>query len=382
MGLLDRYLIGQFCRAYLACFLSLLALYLVMDLFTKLDEFTESPNSRAVRAAANVSTETGAVPPVRLSWLGRVGHYYLHRLPLFFDKLSGMVMLMAAAFTLGWLERQNELQPILASGIPIRRLLWPVLAMILVLTGLGILNREYVIPWCAPHLLREAEDPLGHRPLRVQGGFDSNGVHIEGKVAYPQRKMIQHARITIPSTILGTLVHIHAKEIFYRPESPTEPAGWWLLGCTPEVLPAAHALVHPLGPGQFFLVTDLSYERLTRRPGWYVYQSTARLLEELQAVPACDHRQEINALLHDRLVDPMMTFVIVAAGVGSVMGRRERPLVVKMAWAGGTFLLIHGVGYACGVMARNEVLNASFAAWLPVMLFGPLALLMVFDIQS
>src|SRR5262249_27330218 len=152
----------------------------------------------------------------------------------------------------------------------------PVAASVFVLLGLGVANREYLIPRCAPFLLRETEDPLGRRPLLVQGCYDGNQVHIEGRVAFPDRKMIQHARITLPPEFAGGLVHLTCKEMFFREANERDAAGWWLMACKPEKLDRSHPLLHWLGPGTYFLFTDLNYERLTRRPNWFFYQSTGR----------------------------------------------------------------------------------------------------------
>ena len=40
LKLLDRQLIRSYLKAYLICFVSLLSLYIVIDLFTNIDDFT------------------------------------------------------------------------------------------------------------------------------------------------------------------------------------------------------------------------------------------------------------------------------------------------------------------------------------------------------
>src|SRR5262249_26495897 len=160
--LLDRYILRQFLRAYVGCFLSFLALYVVMDVFTKLEEFTEPDAarrqaSRDVDEIRSASTQTltysnASTMRKMQSFFRNMGVYYGYRLPVFFDRMNGMIALMAAVFTLGWLERQNELLGFLASGVSMRRLIVPVAAAVLVLLGLGVANREELIPRCAPVL--------------------------------------------------------------------------------------------------------------------------------------------------------------------------------------------------------------------------------------
>ena len=40
LGLLDRQMIGNYVKAYVVCLTSLLGLFIVVDLFTNLDDFT------------------------------------------------------------------------------------------------------------------------------------------------------------------------------------------------------------------------------------------------------------------------------------------------------------------------------------------------------
>src|SRR5262245_36127442 len=133
MRILDRYVLRFFLLAYCVCFVSLLSLYIVVDLFSRVDEFVE--HSRGAQ-----------------DLFANIGAYYLFRIPWFFQRLSGVIGLMAAMFSLAWLERNNEVMAWLAAGIPGRRLIYPLLAATVGIVGLTVVNRELVIPRCSKYL--------------------------------------------------------------------------------------------------------------------------------------------------------------------------------------------------------------------------------------
>src|SRR5881397_2308497 len=108
MRLLDRLLIWSYVKSYLICLVSLLSLYIVVDLFTNLEDFAQQ--------------ETSLVPVLKT-----IGTYYGYRVSQIFDRLCEAIVLLAAMFTVAWVQRHNELLPLLSAGVPTRRVIRPVL---------------------------------------------------------------------------------------------------------------------------------------------------------------------------------------------------------------------------------------------------------------
>ena len=127
MKLIDRVLFAAFVKAYLLCLVSLLSLYVIVDLFTKLDDFAEQVH--------------GLWPLVR-----HVATYYGYQVIRIFDQLCEAIVLLAAMFTIAWVQRNNELLPLLSAGVPTRRVFRPVLFGAALTVGLGVVNQEVVIP--------------------------------------------------------------------------------------------------------------------------------------------------------------------------------------------------------------------------------------------
>src|SRR5437016_9240119 len=142
--LLDRLLIFNYLKAYLICLVSMLGLYIVVDLFTNLDDFTAG--------------QQGLVPVLR-----HIGKYYGLRVTQIFDRLCEAIVLLAAMFTVAWMQRNNELLPLLSAGVPTRRVIRPVLLAACTMLGLSVLNQEFIIPRIATYLLAERQDPLNEK---------------------------------------------------------------------------------------------------------------------------------------------------------------------------------------------------------------------------
>src|SRR4051794_33226600 len=199
MKLLDRALFLAFLKAYLLCLVSLLSLYVVIDLFTKLDDFADQVH--------------GLWPLVR-----SITSYYGYQVIRIFDQLCEPIVLLAAMFTVAWVQRNNELLPLLSSGVPTRRMLYPVLAGAGLMVGLGLANQEFVIPRVADALLADKSDLSGSRYIPVQGTFKPNFVHVEGDRASRKELEVEPFYVAFPEQMTGGLIHLSAKRRSYLPD--------------------------------------------------------------------------------------------------------------------------------------------------------------------
>ena len=74
-------------------------MYIVIDTFNNLEEFLSYADRQG-------------------SLLAVLSEYYGARVLSFFDRISGLLALMAAIFTVTWFQRTNELTAVTAAGIP------------------------------------------------------------------------------------------------------------------------------------------------------------------------------------------------------------------------------------------------------------------------
>ena len=179
MKILDRYVLGLFLKNYLISFMVLIGLYVVLDMVFNFDELAE------VRGGS----DAGGVSTV-LTVIGGILRYYFFQSFRIFIHLSGIIPVVAAAFTLIRLTRFNELTASLAAGVPLLRIALPIVIAAVVLNVLLIVDQELIIPQIIPHLTRKHDEIAG-----------------QGRT-YPIRAMQDQDKALLNAARLGTPAHL------------------------------------------------------------------------------------------------------------------------------------------------------------------------------
>ena len=358
MSLLDRVLIRAYLKAYLVCLVSLLGLYIVIDLFMNLEDFTEN-HRRMIDVARHVGT------------------YYGYRVTKIFDQLCEPIVLLAAMFTVAWMQRHNEMLPLLSAGVSIRRVIRTVLFGSCLLLGLSVANQELVIPRVGKFLVTERNDPLGEKAVPVQGTFEPNGVHLEGESALPRTLTVRKFRCVLPESLAGGLLHLEAAEARFVPPGDGAEGGWLLTNTTPAIEVNAQSplakWVRELDPGKYFLrVEEVTFDVLTRNRSWYNLASTAALRAEL-ARPESLRLAAMAVLFHMRLTRPILGVILVLLGLSVILRDQNRNVFISAGLCLVLCALFFTATFACKHLGENEYLSPALAAWLPVLVFGPLA---------
>jgi lipopolysaccharide export system permease protein len=152
MKILDKYVLLSFLRNYLISFMVLIGMYIVLDMVFNFDELVD------VKSQVHMST---------LDVLFYIAQYYFYQSFLIFVHLSGVIPVVAAAFTLIRLSRFNELSAILSAGVPLLRVAMPIIIASVLLQVLLVVDQELLIPNMIPQLTR------GHSELYKQTGGKS-----------------------------------------------------------------------------------------------------------------------------------------------------------------------------------------------------------------
>jgi lipopolysaccharide export LptBFGC system permease protein LptF len=99
--------------------------------------------------------------PIASNWdvISAILSYYYHHSFLFFVQLSGVIPVVAAAFTLIRMSRFNELTAILAAGVPLLRVALPIVYAGVVINFLLLpIAQELVIPTMIPELTKKPDE--------------------------------------------------------------------------------------------------------------------------------------------------------------------------------------------------------------------------------
>jgi lipopolysaccharide export system permease protein len=355
--IIDRQMIKGYFKSYIVCLTSLLSLYVVVDLFTNLDDFTHHDKGL-------------------LTSLLRIFTYYGYKVSQIFDRLCEAIVLLAAMFTVAWMQRNNEQVPLLSAGISTRRIVTPVLACAFSMLSLAVVNQELIIPRIAYQLTLERDDPGAQKSIPVRAAYEANGIHLEGDRAERKERTVIGFRVMIPETLGGTMLHLTAPLARYIPGPGPRQGGWEMIGAQPAELEPIPGILDVKDSGRFFLHTrDVDFEAVTRNPSWFLLASTAHLHQELQR-PESTRLASMAVLFHSRLTRPLLGMVLVLLGMSVILRDQNRNVIISS----GMCLVLCGVffaaTYACKMLGDNEYINPALAAWMPVLLFGPHAIVL------
>jgi lipopolysaccharide export system permease protein len=360
---IDRLMIRGYFKAYFICLISLLSLYVVVDLFTNLDEFTHRTHGF-------------------FRVMQHIGIYYSIKITHIFDRLSEVIVLLAGMFTIAWMQHCNELLPLLSAGVSTRRVVLPLLLSACFMLGVAVLNQELLIPQFSAELLADKDDPHGDKDVPVQGAYEPNGIHIEGKTGNRQSLVIKEFYCYIPEGLARNPLHLTAQEAQYIPPQEGKPArtgGWLLTGTQPATLDRSWErtdVLEGIDPGKYFLYTsEVDFDLVTRNSKWFTVASTLRLYDELQK-PDSTRLAMIAVQFHMRLTRPLLGLILVVLGLSVILRDQNRNVFLSA----GMCLVLCGVFFAafftCKSLGDSNFLSPALAAWLPVLLFGPLSLVM------
>src|SRR3954470_18508203 len=148
MKILDRYVISTFLKNYFIAFFVLIGMYVTLDMVFNFDELVQVQDRTIVTSGFD-----SAIVVIKAA-----ADYYFYQIFTIFVQLSGMIPVVAAAFTLIRLSRFNELSAMLSYGVPLPRVPSPIIIVSLVLNGLLLLDQELLIPSIIPKLVRSRQE--------------------------------------------------------------------------------------------------------------------------------------------------------------------------------------------------------------------------------
>src|SRR5262249_11349784 len=125
----------------------------------------------------------------------------------------------------------------------------------------------------------------------------------------------------------------------------------------------------------FLYTRSVDFEALVRDPNWFRLTSTWRLYEELQK-PESTRLAAIAVLFHSRLTRPLLGVVLVLMGLGVILRDQTRNVIISAGLCLVLCAVFFAACYTCKMLGDYEFLTPALAAWLPVVAFGPFAIVM------
>lgn len=372
-GRLDRYVGGLFVSSYATAFLLVVGLFLILDMAGNLDGYLEVwPDGR--RASGFLITR-----------------YYLLHVPFLFLQVAPFVTLVAGLFTVARLQRANESVAILASGVSSWRILAPLL-FLGTACGAGMFGLREL----ASSALADRRDVL--RFVLENQSYD---------VVYP------HLRLR---DLNGSVVMMDE----FRPLTPLPPeAGDVPLPPAPEIR-GFQAILRSRTQWSDTLAARATYVPRGTRMGWRLeggaheevagsqQQAPVEWLEGFDFTPglavttwrAHDNPLELSfgevrdlarrdpdnvvfqTLLQYHLTFPLANLVLLLVGLPLLLRHDRVRGATGLAASVVLCVLYFSADFVLRNMGTQGTLEPLLAAWLPILAFGSLGLVLFDSMQS
>ncbi len=377
--IVDRYMLRQFVQTFLICFCSLTGLYIVIDAFTNLEEFI------------TYSRDHGS-----LMWI--VGEYYAYRTLSFFDSTSHVITLIAAMFTVTWIQRHNELTALEAAGISRWRIIKPLIVAAVFLVGLKVVNREVAIPAVRENLSYNAQDLGGSRGKQIIPRYDfRTGVLLRASgQAFANEKRIERPDFQLPAGLDRLGSRIVAGHAYFKPAEDGRPSGYLMR----EVSQPSNLMEYPslaldggmpivlspkdtpwLHANDCFVVSEVGFEYLVANSNWRQLSSTWDLIRGLQNA-SLDYGANERTAIHTRVVQPVLDLTLLFLGLPLVLTGSNRNVFMAIGVCLALVVAFMLVVLGCNYLGSSYLLEPSLAAWLPLMIFVPAAVALSLPLRA
>ncbi|MEA2063969.1 MAG: LptF/LptG family permease [Gemmatimonadota bacterium] len=351
---LNRYIIREFLVVFIAALGAFLLVCLVGDAAERLSKFID------------------AKAPLKLILL-----FYLFMVPFYLVYILPASSLIATLFTLGQMNRHNELTAMRSSGVSLGRIFLPLLVLMLVISALAFVIDETVVP---PANTRKSEildyrirgrirpsaevrhnlDYLGEDGRRwIAASFHRPSSSLKGVRLLKLAPASEHPRIEY---------RIDARQALWRPDS-----GWCFSNGTLRLFDTE-------GRGSELAAR---FERMHLRGRAEVPEDFALEVKEPQQM----NYQELNLAIGRKMRNgirvtkdrvelwlktsmPLASFVIVLFGAPLAVTRRRIGPGIGMALGLIVYMAFMGSFYITRSLGYNGILHPAAAAWTSNIVFG------------
>jgi lipopolysaccharide export system permease protein len=358
MKILDRYIAKSFLVGYLISFCVLIGLRVIIDLFVNLDEFTEHAALGVWAVVRNIVT------------------YYGLNMTLYFRDIAGVIVVVAAAFSLGKMVRTNELVAMIASGVSAKRIVMPILLLAVFFTGLAVADQELLIPSLTDQLARDADATGAQQSYAIWFMTDANGSLI-CSLRYDEASQSLYRPTFITRRWNETLGiwevtgRVSADLATYNPAT-----GVWDL--IDGVAVSTNSTLAPKAVPSYRAADLQPKEIAIRRKSGYTSLLSSRQLAALAAQQTkIKDMAQLLSQKHFRITDPIISLTMLMVSLPVLICRDPRTMksavLVSFALTAACFV----VTFVCKMFATEVIFAGRVMpelwAWLPVFLFLPIA---------
>jgi lipopolysaccharide export system permease protein len=367
LSILDRYVLRSLLVNYLIALGTMLSLYVVLDVFVNMDEFTE---------------QGYPIPTV----VRNVFSYYWPNLLLYFTQLSSVITLFACLATIARMRRLNEITAVLVSGVSLYRLAAPVIVFGLATTALLIVDTEWLIPTVAHRLARDRDDVDGTKVYEVLFVPDREGALLSAGQFHPTERDLKQLLVLTRDESGDIVQTLEADRAAWEPPDPTRLHGRWRLERSRQTTRVREQQAR-LGPHAAKRITypayyesELSPEaiQLRQSEGWVRFLNLSQLNELEKRGGAM--LAEVIQTKHARNTAPIVAVVMLLLGLPFFLDRSPANVLSDT----GKCMVVCGLCYVAAFISQSirPASGSALPVWIPIFVFGTLAMILIDRIRT
>ncbi len=379
MKILDRYVVSMFLKNYLISLFVLIGMYITLDMVFNFDELVQVQDKGAGAGGLDSA----------LLVIKAAASYYYYQVFYIFVQLSGMIPVVAAAFTLIRLSRFNELSAILSSGVPLLRVAFPIIVVGIVLNALMLADQELLIPSIIPKLVRsrqEAGQETTSKFFQIPAMQDDHNavLNVARYVPGPGNPVMHEITLIERNENRQPVSRVIAKRADWDPEGRQ-----WLLtgGMRIGGLRPNDAQSIDTNVATYKSVITPEEINLYRNGNYVEMLSTARI-DDLLDRPQSYGALALLRVKHARFTQPLVNIILLLLAIPCVLTRQPTKLRAAATKCLTLVGLCMGASFL-GQQAAGHPPSPEWAAnwpaimaWMPILVFGPVAVFLLDRVES
>jgi lipopolysaccharide export system permease protein len=351
LPVLNRYLISQFLTIFIAVTFGFILLYIVIDLFDRLDIL--------LRHRASV---------------GAASRYFLFKIPLMLTQITPPAVIVSVLLSLGLLSRRNEVIALRAGGISLLQTAFPLLWIALGICVFMLTWNETVVPYCSRRFQHVNNSEI--RKRRVRGILSDREIWYHGRAGFYNIDYVDRGRQAVFGLMIYRLDdHFRLESVVRVPEAYWRH-GRWLTAAGVRYRFDESTLVEPVGRNEISIPETLDdFLEVQREPEELSYSSLRERIRDLteKGIDASHYLVDLQL----KLAVPFASFALAFVAIPIAGRLRRHPSIASIIGLG------MGVGFFYWVLlglatslGQNGAIPPVPAAWSANVVFVLLGVLL------
>lgn len=351
MRILDKYITRQFIMPFLTCLFIFYFLFIIGDILGHLDDFSEKQVSFTV-----------------------LFQYYAAWIPIIFVRTCPIAIVLSTLFTLGILNKNNEITGMKASGISLFRIIFPFLFSSLILSFIVLIVNDYYVPKAEFTTTKTKEEKIEKKGVLSQKIIENVSLHGENNKIYIAQKYDVSKKILYMLTITQ---HDDLKRV--RAEMRADKACWedktkqWRFYNLVTVHKDEKGRItkRPVLQKEVLLSIPEKPEDFLRHQDESTFMSYLALkkhISRLRSAGSSTHQEQID--LYRKIAFPFANLIIVLVAIPFALNAPRSGALIGVVLGIGFCLLYYILEAVILAVGKEGFMPPLLAAWLANIGFG------------